>query len=78
MFRRCPLCQKEGLLHLNLKAFHIVRPGSELEVVCENEHYQHLKIGGVEFLAHTPVNMSEEERKSRMALEKEENLIALN
>lgn len=78
MFRICPICGSESLLHLNLKAFHIVRLGDGVEVLCENENYQHVKIGGVEFLAHTPVNVKEEERKSSMLLSKEENLVVLN
>ena len=78
MFRVCPICGSRSLLHLNLKAFHIVRVGDELELLCENENYWHVRIGGVEFLAHTPVNVIEEERKSSVALEKEGNLIILN
>lgn len=59
----CPICQKKGLMKSEIKGF------SPSRIVCENEYFQHVKIGMVDLLIHTEKSKRDEDEEAQLVLQ---------
>jgi len=56
----CPICDGKGLMKSEIKGF------SKQRIVCENEYFQHVRIGMVDLLIHTEKSKRDEDEEAQL------------